>query len=94
LERKLRALAEFSRTALDLERSTVAGKLNALGMAIGFVVLTAGEIVNGVQVVVRVFDPNYSSGVPSTIALFAIFCGYSLLCVLMLGLLDPGSERP
>jgi hypothetical protein len=82
----------FARHALESEKDTPAGRLNAIWMVPSLAVVAGAGIFDALQALVRVWKPHYSAGLPSGLALFAVWAGSSLLCIALVGLMSPRRE--
>jgi hypothetical protein len=83
----------FARHAIKAETETRAGQLNAIWMVLSLAVVVTAGLPDLLQAVVRIWEPTYTTGLPSGLALFGIWAGASLLCVLFVGLTSPEREH-
>lgn len=87
-DRVAQALA-FARHAIDSEVNTRAGRLNGLLIVLGFVVIVISGATDLLQVVIRIWKPAYTTGLPSAVGLFAIWLTAGLICVASIAALTP-----
>jgi hypothetical protein len=87
--RQLRAVLAVVREALRAEGVSTPGKVNLI-FVLGALIVTIGTgAADLVQTIVRIWNADYETGLPSTLAFFALFVGAGLLCVLILALVPP-----
>jgi hypothetical protein len=77
-----RLAKDLLRQILDAERLTHAGRVNSLAVVLGFVVVLASGAFDLIQVIVRIWRPGYTTGLPA-VTMFAIWVGLALFCVLI-----------
>lgn len=85
---ELREIAQFAKEALKLETMTTPGKVNSLGMLFAFALLVALGLPDILQTLVRIFDDDYTTGLPAFEVLFGMYIALVLICVAMLLLLE------
>jgi hypothetical protein len=81
-------LGEILLETIRLE-SSAAGKVNVLGTigALGIIGIGSG-LLDFWQAIVRVLEPEYTTGLPSAVPLFILFFSALLLCVGMLAFIE------
>jgi hypothetical protein len=87
------AVAKLARSIIDAETVTPAGRLNALTIIAGVAIIFAGGVLDVGQAIVRLWDDDYVTGLPSVLALFAVWLGGAILCVGVLALFGYLSDR-
>jgi len=65
-----------------------------VGLAFVFVAVVGSGVFDLIQVIVRIWNPSYQSGLPSAIAHVALLVGTILLCVAILAAFPPSGSRP
>jgi len=66
-----------------------AGRLNAFGLILVFAFLVGGGVVlNVIQALVRIFEPHYTTGMPSIITLVLIYGGLMCASITMVMVAD------
>ena len=80
-----RAVLEFAKDALRAEGMSPAGRVNLVGMVLGFLLLAGIGSLDLLQAVVRTFRPHYHHGVPFE-ELFWMFLIYLAVCAFIGGL--------
>lgn len=77
------------REPIRAESDNWAGRVNFLGLvAIFLLIFVPGEAVNIVQVIIRIWKPHYTTGMPSAISLAITYGVLLLLCVLILTVME------
>ena len=74
------------RAGLRIEFGSDPGRTNGIYLAYGFVIILVLGAPNLLEPIVRIWDPDYSSGFP-LVAVFAIFTGGFIICMMLLVLL-------
>lgn len=91
---KIRGAGHLMRIALKAEGLTPGGRLNLAGMTLVFVLTVGSGVLDVVQAVVRIWDPNYTTGLPSFLWVLATFGALLMVCVLIIVLLEPRLNEP
>jgi hypothetical protein len=91
--RLIEAILDFIQRAWSEERAGLPGHINLALIAISAAVVAISLATEAIQAVVRIFKPQYSTGLPSLIVpLIILFVG-GLVCVMLVGLLAILSDR-
>lgn len=88
MREQLDAGLELVKRLLEKEFRTWPGRINLVTIGLSFIVVLGSGAFDLLQVAIRVWRPEYTTGLPSLIALFAMFIGLGLTCTLLLGLLE------
>ncbi len=86
-----RILTDLVVELFKAETTTTAGRINALGMLLSVVVVTALSLTPALEAIVRIFRPEVRLGVP-ILQLFIAFWVFVLICTVLVHYLD--STRP
>lgn len=95
-----RPLREHIATGVDLVKETIgmefgtpAGQVNLVSIGLAFIIVLLSGAFDLLQALVRICRPNYTTGMPSGVVMFAMFIGLTLVCTLIVGLLGGGKRR-
>lgn len=81
-----KAALKAVRAGLRIEFGSDPGRINGTYLAYGLVIILILGAPNLLEPIVRIWDPDYSSGFP-LVAVFAIFTGGFIICMMLLVLL-------
>jgi hypothetical protein len=82
-ESKLEKLWAVVREAWGLEKDSLPGRINLVGMLLGLLGSGLLSTYSAFQSLVRVFQPHYTTGVP-VVQLLIVYFLFNLACVYML----------
>ena len=87
-DRKLRRVLSFIERAWQQELAGRPGHLNLALMAISGLILIVLLTTEGIEALMQLIRPSFSSHLPSFLLVFAIWLGGSLLCIALVGGLE------
>jgi hypothetical protein len=83
-EGKLKGFLRFARLVVTAEGLTVPGRANLLGLGCVFLLVVGGGLLDIVQALVRVWNSQYESGLPSLLSFVWVYGVLFLACVSVL----------